>query len=104
MFMEMTLGESNLLEGSNEDVGLLPVSIKQTHWKNRKINNNTSVNSWYYRACVVVSPELSSGRDLVIQISVRRLPSTVRDFLSRAFLRNRMTYHDDIWYVGGARA
>ena len=51
-----------------------------------------------------VSPELSSGRDLVIQMPVRRPPSAVRYFLSEAYLRNRMTYLDDIWYVGGARA
>ena len=30
--------------------------------------------------------------------------SAIRDFLSGAYLRNRMTYLDDIWYVGGARA
>ena len=35
---------------------------------------------------------------------VRRAPSAVGDFLSGAFLGNRMTYLDDIWYVGGARA
>ena len=58
-----------------------------------------------------VSPELSSGRDLVIQMSVRRAPSAVccplsvvRGFLSGAYLGNRMTYLDDIWYVGGARS
>ena len=28
--------------------------------------------------CFFVSPELSSGRDLVIQMSVRRVPSAVR--------------------------
>ena len=53
---------------------------------------------------VFVSPELSSGRDLVIQMSVRHAPRAVRDFLSGAFLGNRMPYLDDIWYVGGARA
>ena len=60
---------------------------------------------------VFVSPELSSGRDLVIQMSVRRATSAVRrplsaihGFLSGAYLRNRMTYHDDIWYVGGSRS
>ena len=31
-------------------------------------------------------------------VNIRRLY-----FLSRAFLRNRMPYLDDIWYVGGAR-
>ena len=54
-----------------------------------------------------VSPELSSGRDLVIQMSVRRAGSAVRRpcfFLSGAYLGNRMTYLDDIWYVGGARS
>ena len=51
-----------------------------------------------------VSPELSSGRDLVIQMSVRRAGSAVRVFLSGAYLGNRMTYLDDIWYVGGARS
>ena len=60
-----------------------------------------------------VSPKLSSGRDKmsVIQMSVRRepcavrrAPSAVRDFLSGAFLGNRMPYLDDIWYVGGVRA
>ena len=60
---------------------------------------------------VFVSPELSSGRDLVIQMSVRRVacgvrrpPSAVHGFLSGAYLGNRMTYLDDIWYVGGTRA
>ena len=53
---------------------------------------------------VFVSPELSSGRDLVIQMSVRRVPSAVHGFLSGAYLGNRMTYLDDIWYVGGARS
>ena len=51
-----------------------------------------------------VSPELSSGRDLVIQMSVLRPPYAVRDFLSGAYLTNRMTYLDDIRYVGGARS
>ena len=50
--------------------------------------------------------ELRSVRDLVIQMPVRRAPSVF--FLggggSGAFLRNRMPYLDDIWYVGGARA
>ena len=53
---------------------------------------------------VIVSPELSSGRDLVIQMSVRRAPSAVHGFLSGAYLKNRMTYLDDIWYVGGSRS
>ena len=60
---------------------------------------------------VFVSPELSSGRDLVIQMSVRRAvcgvrrpPSAVHVFLSGAYLRIRMTYLDDIWYVGGSRS
>ena len=39
-----------------------------------------------------------------VQMSVLRAPSAVHDFLSGAFLGNRMTYLDDIWYVGGARA
>ena len=45
-------------------------------------------------------------RDLVIHMSVRVrcLPSAVRVFLSGAYLGNRMTYLDDIWYVGGARS
>ena len=51
-----------------------------------------------------VSPELSSGRDLVIQMSVQRVPSAVHGFLSGAYLGNHMTYLDDIWYVGGARS
>ena len=51
-----------------------------------------------------VSPELSSGRDLVIQMSVRRPPSAANVFLSGAYLGNRMTYLDDIWYVGWARS
>ena len=61
---------------------------------------------------VFVSPELSSGRDLVIQkylcgvrraaSAFRRPPSAVHGFLSGAYLRNRMTYLDDIWYVGGS--
>ena len=51
-----------------------------------------------------VSPELSSGRDLVIQMSVRRVPSAVHGFLSGAYLGNRMTYLDDILYVGGSRS
>ena len=58
-----------------------------------------------------VSPELSSGKDLVIQMSVRRAacsvlrsPSAVHGFLSGAYLGNRMTYLDDIWYVGRSRS
>ena len=51
--------------------------------------------------CFFVSPELSSGRDLVIQMSVRRVPSAVHGFLSGAYLGNRMTYLDDIWYLVG---
>ena len=53
-----------------------------------------------------VSRELSSGRDLVIQMlcGVRRAPSAVHGFLFGAYLGNRMTYLDDIWYVGGARS
>ena len=50
----------------------------------------------------LVSPELSSGRDLVIQMSVRSAPSAIHGFLSRAYLGNRKTYLDDSWYVGGA--
>ena len=53
---------------------------------------------------VFVSPELSSGRDLVIQMSVRRPPSAIHGFLSGAYLGIRMTYLDDIWYVGGSRS
>ena len=53
---------------------------------------------------IFVSPELSSGRDLVIQMSVRRTASAVHVFLSGAYLGNCMTYLDDIWYVGGARS
>ena len=56
------------------------------------------------RSQVFVSPELSSGRDLVIQMSVRRPPSAVHGFLSGAYLGIRMTYLDDIWYVGGSRS
>ena len=53
-----------------------------------------------------VSPELSSGRDLVIQMSVRRAASAVRHpwFFVRSISRIRMTYLDDIWYVGGSRS
>ena len=54
-----------------------------------------------------VSFELSSGRDLVIQMSVRRAGSAVRRpcfFCPEHISRNRMTYLDDIWYVGGARS
>ena len=53
---------------------------------------------------IFVSPELSSGRDLVIQMSVRRAASAAHVFLSGAYLRNRITYLDDIWYVGGSRS
>ena len=53
---------------------------------------------------IFVSPELSSGRDLVIQMSVRCAPCAVHGFLSGAYLRIRMTYLDDIWYVGGSRS
>ena len=53
---------------------------------------------------LLVSPELSSGRDLVIQMSVRRVPSAVHVFLSGIYLGNHMTYLDDIWYVGGSRS
>ena len=53
---------------------------------------------------IFVSPELSSGRDLVIQMSVRRAPSAIHGFLSGAYLGIRMTYLDDIWYVGGSRS
>ena len=65
------------------------------------------------RTCTIfiASPELSSGRDLAIQMSVRRAasavhcpPSAVRDFLSGAYIGNRMTYLDDVWYVGWARS
>ena len=49
---------------------------------------------------IIVSPELNSGRDLAIQMC----PCAVRIFLFGAFLGNRMTYLDDIWYVGGPRA
>ena len=37
-------------------------------------------------------------------MSVRRVPSAVHGFLSGAYLGNRMTYLDDIWYVGGTRS
>ena len=55
-------------------------------------------------AIFIVSPELSSGRDFVIQMSVRRAASAVHGFLSGAYLGIRMTYLDDIWYVGGSRS
>ena len=45
-----------------------------------------------------------SRLNLVIQMSVRRPPSAVHGFLSGAYLENRMTYLDDIWYVGGSRS
>ena len=54
---------------------------------------------------VFVSPELSSGRDLVNQMSVcsvRRPPSASVIFCPEHF--SGMTYLDDIWYVGEARA
>ena len=51
-----------------------------------------------------ISLELSSGSDLVIQMSVQRAGSAVHVFLSGAYLGNRMTYLNDIWYVGGARS
>ena len=35
---------------------------------------------------------------------VRYPPSAVHGFLSGAYLGNRMTYLDDIWYVGGSRS
>ena len=54
-------------------------------------------------AIVFVSPELSSGRDLLSNPNVCGA-CAVRGFLSRAYLGNRMTYLDDIWYVGGARS
>ena len=53
------------------------------------------------KAFLFVSPELSSGRDSVIQMSVRRALCTSVIFFSGAFLGNRMPYLDDIWYVGG---
>ena len=42
-------------------------------------------------------------------MSVRRAASAVsavhvHGFLSRTYLGNRMTYLDDIWYVGGSRS
>ena len=37
-------------------------------------------------------------------MSVRRAASAVHVFLSGAYLGNRMTYLDDIWYVGGSRS
>ena len=37
-------------------------------------------------------------------MSVRRPPSAVHGFLSGAYLGIRMTYLDDIWYVGGSRS
>ena len=37
-------------------------------------------------------------------MSVRRAPSANHGFLSGAYLGNRMTYLDDIWYVGGSRS
>ena len=58
----------------------------------------------YALGAVFVSPELSSGRDLVIQMSVWRAPSAILFYLSGAYLENRMTYRDDIWYVGGSRS
>ena len=45
-----------------------------------------------------VLPKHSSGREIAI-LSVR-----CPQFLSGAFLRNRMPYLDDIWWLGGARA
>ena len=37
-------------------------------------------------------------------MSVRRAASAVHGFWSGAYLGNRMTYLDDIWYVVGARS
>ena len=37
-------------------------------------------------------------------MSVRRPPSAVNGFLSGAYLGIRMTYLDDIWYVGESRS
>ena len=49
---------------------------------------------------IIVSPELNSGRDTAIQMSVRR----TLYFLSVTFVRNHMPYLVDICYVGDARA
>ena len=55
------------------------------------------------KASLFVSPELSSGRDLVIQM--RRAASVYFFFFFFFFcLRKCMHYLDDIWYVGWARA
>ena len=56
------------------------------------------IRQWSVQGC------LMSGPSCLLVIQVRRVPSTVRDFLSEAFLGNRMPYLDDICYVGGARA
>ena len=88
----------------------------QIRWATAVPNVGSNINSLNYRAtfnqCCIkfaqltlfVSPELSSGTDLVIQMSVRRPPSVFFFFLSGAYLGNPMTYLDDIWYVGGARS
>ena len=75
---------------------------KVTSKKKKKKNLSPSILSFPHP--LFVSPELSSGRELVIQMSVRRAPSAVHVFLSGAYLGNRMTYLDDIWYVGGSRS
>ena len=54
---------------------------KQTHKKIWKYNNSSSSVMAKWREGQIplfVSPELSSGRDLVIQMSVRRVASAVR--------------------------
>ena len=55
---------------------------------------------------VFVSLELSSGRDLVIQMSVWCAACAVCRpcFFVRAYLGNLMNYLDDIWYVDGTRS
>ena len=73
----------------------------QTYFGKTKFSSNFPLKFSVF--VIFVSPELSSGRNLVIQMLVRRAASAVHGFLSGAYLGNRMTYLDDI-YVGGSRS
>ena len=60
--------------------------------------------SRYRQITIFVWPELSSGRDLVIQMSVRRAPSAVRVFGQEHFSGTVCPTLMIICYVSGARA
>ena len=74
------------------------VNIPTCHFSERFLFRTVFCLAWTYVRKRLSNPNVCAACD------VRRPPSAVHGFLSGAYLGNRMTHLDDIWYVGGSRS